>query len=120
MQLSTIIDGPTQSTAYNIKQIGANAIADGAINLPTDTQFGGVTTTVLPQASNTATASCPTGQIAISGANFVPATGAEPFMQVVHSFKTSSTAWSVTMYNSHPTSSFTFFALVNCLPQSLP
>jgi hypothetical protein len=118
--VNTIIDGPTQSAAYTIKQIGSNAIADGAIKLPTDTQFGGDEISVSPQASNTGTASCPPGRIAISGGNFVSTASAQPFMQVLHSFKSSSTTWSVTMYNSHTTSPFSFQALVNCLPQSFP
>src|SRR5919106_2831182 len=36
---NTIIDGPTQSTAYTMKQIGKNAIADGHITTPKIADF---------------------------------------------------------------------------------
>lgn len=111
---NNIIDGPTQSFAYPIKQIGSSDIADGAL-LPQTIEQLGSQVQVTPQTINLGLAFCPPSHPTVTGGGFATQSESEPFMHASDSSQFGSGAWEVIMYNSHPTATFFFVASVSCM-----
>jgi hypothetical protein len=133
-----VIDGPTPTSAYNMVQVSNAQIADGAITnskiangaidepqiapnaiIPDVTgALQGDPVSVSPESAATAVASCPVEHPFVTGGGFDVESGSEAFMHAVASIPGPggpNGQWTVTTYNSHPTESFAFVALVTCM-----
>jgi hypothetical protein len=132
--VNAVIDGPSATTAYTIKQIGTaeladdtitepkiadNAvttpkIADGAIVPDTTTVFADVEISVPPQTLGSSNAFCPSTHPHATGGGITTQSGSEAFMNLSDSFGTSG-AWTANMFNTHPSTTFNFRATVTCM-----
>jgi hypothetical protein len=120
-----IIDGPTASNGLTMKQIGTGQIADGAVTAPKIAQDAIVPATVeqlsfpvnVPAQTAVGTAAnCPSSSHpTVTGGGFTLPIGAEPFMHASVSKMQSGDGWFVSMFNSHPTDTFSFQASATCM-----
>jgi hypothetical protein len=120
--MGNIIDGPTPTAVYNIKQLGTAEIADSAIStpkiaddaiLPQTIQQPSATINVPPQSKASATATCPSSHPTVTGGGFGVGVNQEQFMHASDSNQ--GNQWIVVMYNSHPSATLSFGATATCM-----
>jgi hypothetical protein len=118
----TVIDGPSQTNTYNIRQIGTSDIASGAVTLgkiadntiqPFLIQRGSGPVSVAPNTVGTATANCNfPGETAVSGGYNILTRG--PDMLQVAFEQVISNSYTVEAFNPGAAAQ-SFFAVVECM-----
>jgi hypothetical protein len=121
---NTPIDGPTQSTAYTMKQIGPNAIANNAITAPKIADGAILPNTILvnsapvnvpPGTSRSGIAVCPPDHPIITGGGGLTQVGSEAFLRLTDSFDPGGNLWQAFMFNEHPSQTFFFTTRATCM-----
>ena len=120
----TVIDGPTTSNGFSIKQMSTSQIADGAVTTgkiasdaitPSASSLYAGLVSVPPSDTASGTALCPSDRRVIGGV-FSVSPASAPFLREVHGqIDVINNGYETTMYNDDPVNPHTFSPGVNCM-----
>lgn len=119
---NNIIDGPTQSFAYPIKQIGTGQIADNAVTtpkiadnaiLPQVVERDGASVSVNSNGFASGQAFCMSGEEPVGGGVLV-FTGGQGFLTITNEIL-QDTGYITEMFNNHSTTAFGFTPRAHCM-----
>jgi hypothetical protein len=108
-----VIDGPSLSPAYTIRQVSSGMIADGAI-IPDVVNVFSATNFVAPQTQGTAFAPCPSTHPHATGGGVSAQFGSGGFLNLQESIGVGS-GWSADMFNTHTSTTFSYRTTATCM-----